>query len=194
MKLISATANPHKYKEMQQIMSDKIEILPRPSEIPEIIEDAPDLFGNAHLKALGVMEATGMPVIADDTGLEVEALNGEPGVLSARYAGPSARSEDNIQKLLTELADVPMINRGARFRTAIVVLWPDKTFVTAEGIVSGKIALSPIGNSGFGYDSIFLPSEVPGKTFGEISDLEKNRISHRGRALKEIAKVLLSTS
>tara|TARA_Y100000996_G_scaffold387269_1_gene345906 strand:+ start:166 stop:750 length:585 start_codon:yes stop_codon:yes gene_type:complete len=194
MKLVSATANPHKYKEMQQILSGKIEILPRPPEIPEIVEDAPDLLGNATLKALGVMEATGMPAIADDTGLEVEVLNGEPGVLSARYAGPDARSEDNIKKLLVELTNVPLVRRGARFRTVIVVLWPDETSVTAEGIVFGKIALSPVGNLGFGYDSIFLPSEIPGKTFGEISDSEKNRISHRGRALKEIAKVLLHTS
>ena len=96
MKLISATANPHKYKEMQQILPGKIELLPRPPEIPEIVEDAPDLLGNATLKALGVMKVTGMPVIADDTGLEVEVLNGEPGVLSARYAGPDAQSEDNL--------------------------------------------------------------------------------------------------
>ena len=193
MKLISATANQHKYKEMQQILSGKIELLPRPPEIPEIIEDAPDLQGNAHLKAQGIMEATGKPAIADDTGLEVEALNGEPGVLSARYAGPHAGPEDNIKKLLSELSDVPMVQRGARFRTVIVVLWPDETFITAQGIVSGKIALSPAGTLGFGYDSIFLPSEIPGKTFGEISDSEKNQISHRGRALKKIADLLLST-
>ncbi len=193
MKLISATANQHKYKEMQQILSGKIELLPRPPEIPEIIEDAPDLQGNARLKAQGVMEATGKPAIADDTGLEVEVLNGEPGVLSARYAGPHAGPEENIKKLLSELSDVPMVQRGARFRTVIVVLWPDETFITAQGIVSGKIALSPAGNLGFGYDSIFLPSEIPGKTFGEISDSEKNQISHRGRALKQIAQLLLST-
>ena len=148
---------------MQQILSGKIELLPRPPEIPEIIEDAPDLQGNAHLKAQGIMEATGKPAIADDTGLEVEALNGEPGVLSARYAGPHAGPEDNIKKLLSELSDVPMVQRGARFRTVIVVLWPDETFITAQGIVSGKIALSPAGTLGFGYDSIFLPSEIPGK-------------------------------
>ena len=193
MKLISATANQHKYKEMQQILSGKIELLPRPPEIPEIIEDAPDLQGNAHLKARGIMEATGKPAIADDTGLEVEALNGEPGVLSARYAGPHAGPEDNIKKLLSELSDVPMVQRGARFRTVIVVLWPDETFITAQGIVSGRIAFSPAGTLGFGYDSIFLPSEIPGKTFGEISDSEKNQISHRGRALKQIANLLLST-
>ena len=93
---------------MQQILSGKIELLPRPPEIPEIIEDAPDLQGNAYLKAQGIMEATGKPAIADDTGLEVEALNGEPGVLSARYAGPHAGPEDNIKKLLNELSDVPM--------------------------------------------------------------------------------------
>ena len=178
---------------MQQILSGKIELLPRPPEIPEIIEDAPDLQGNAHLKAQGIMEATGKPAIADDTGLEVEALNGEPGVLSARYAGPHAGPEDNIKKLLCELSDVPMVQRGARFRTVIVVLWPDETFITAQGIVSGKIALSPAGTLGFGYDSIFLPSEIPGKTFGEISDSEKNQISHRGRALKQIANLLIST-
>ena len=146
------------------------------------------------MKAQGVMKVTGMPVIADDTGLEVEVLNGEPGVFSARYAGPDARSEDNIKKLLLELADIPMVRRGARFRTVIVVLWPDETFITAEGVVFGKIALAPIGNLGFGYDSIFLPSEIPGKTFAEISDSEKNRISHRGRALNDIAKLLLRTS
>ncbi|MBD30244.1 MAG: non-canonical purine NTP pyrophosphatase, RdgB/HAM1 family [Acidimicrobiaceae bacterium] len=194
MKLISATANPHKYKEMKQIMAGKVEILPRPSEIPEVIEDAPDLLGNACLKAQAVVKATGMPAIADDTGLEVEALNGEPGVLSARYAGPDAQSEDNIQKLLGELSNVTVDKRGAQFRTVIVVLWPDKTYVTAEGIVSGKIALSPRGNLGFGYDSIFLPSEVAGRTFGEISDSEKNKISHRSRALTEISRVLLSIS
>ena len=194
MKLISATANPHKYKEMKQIMAGKVEILSRPSEIPEVIEDAPDLLGNACLKAQAVVKATGMPAIADDTGLEVEALNGEPGVLSARYAGPDAQSEDNIQKLLGELSNVTVDKRGAQFRTVIVVLWPDKTYVTAEGIVSGKIALSPRGNLGFGYDSIFLPSEVTGRTFGEISDSEKNKISHRSRALTEISRVLLSIS
>ena len=173
MKLISATANQHKYKEMQQILSGKIELLP-PPEIPEIIEDAPDLQGNAHLKAQGIMEATGKPAIADDTGLEVEALNGEPGVLSARYTQSSCRTRGQHQKkLLSELSDVPMVQRGARFRTVIVVLWPDETFITAQGIVSGKIALSPAGTLGFGYDSIFLPSEIPGKTFGEISDSEK---------------------
>ena len=146
MKLISATANPHKYEEMQQILSGKIELLPRPPEIPEIVEDAPDLLGNATLKAHAVMTATGMPAIADDTGLEVEVLNGEPGVLSARYAGPDARSEDNIKKLLEELADVPMVRREARFRTVIVVLWPDETYVTAEGVVFGKIA--PLSDRG----------------------------------------------
>ena len=104
------------------------------------------------------------------------------------------RSEDNIKKLLLELVDIPMVRRGARFRTVIVVLWPDETLVTAEGAVPGKIALAPIGNLGFGYDSIFLPSEIPGKTFGQISDSEKNRISHRGRALNDIAKVLLSAT
>jgi len=179
---------------MKQIMAGKVEILPRPSEIPEVIEDAPDLLGNACLKAQAVVKATGMPAIADDTGLEVEALNGEPGVLSARYAGPDAQSEDNIQKLLGELSNVTVDKRGAQFRTVIVVLWPDKTYVTAEGIVSGKIALSPRGNLGFGYDSIFLPSEVTGRTFGEISDSEKNKISHRSRALTEISRVLLSIS
>ena len=115
MKLISATANQHKYKEMQQILSGKIELLPRPPEIPEIIEDAPDLQGNAHLKAQGIMEATGKPAIADDTGLEVEALNGEPGVLSARYAGPM-QGQRITSKVLSELSDVPMAQRGARFR------------------------------------------------------------------------------
>ena len=103
MKLISATANQHKYKEMQQILSGKIELLPRPPEIPEIIEDAPDLQGNAHLKARGIMEATGKPAIADDTGLEIDSLNGEPGVYSARYSGVDRNPDKNIELVLRKL-------------------------------------------------------------------------------------------
>ena len=186
MKLVSATANPHKYKEMKEILSGKIDLLPRPDEIPEIVEDASDLNGNALLKAQGIMKATGLPAIADDTGLEVEALNGAPGVHSARYAGPDANGGENIEKLLNELASVPMNERGARFRTIIVILFPDRSIITAEGIVSGKIALTPKGKLRFGYDSVFLPEEVPGKTFGELTNSEKNRISHRGKALQGI--------
>jgi XTP/dITP diphosphohydrolase len=192
MKLVSATANPHKHKEMMQILSGKVELLPRPIQIPEIVEDAPDLQGNAFLKAKAIMSATGMPTIADDTGLEVEFLDGRPGVHSARYAGKNAEPSDNIKKLLNELSEVPLEKRGARFRTVIVVLWPDEKLITSEGIVSGKIALAPSGNLGFGYDSIFLPSEIEGKTFGEISDLEKNAISHRGRALHAISSRLIT--
>ena len=190
MKLVSATANPHKYKEMMQILSGKVELLPRPVQIPEIVEDAPDLQGNAFLKAKAIMSATGLPAIADDTGLEVEFLDGRPGVHSARYAGEDAEPSDNIKKLLNELSEVPPEKRGARFRTVIVVLWPSEKLITSEGIVSGRIALAPSGNLGFGYDSIFLPSEIEGKTFGEISDLEKNAISHRGRALHAISSRL----
>ncbi|MBT94612.1 MAG: non-canonical purine NTP pyrophosphatase, RdgB/HAM1 family [Acidimicrobiaceae bacterium] len=190
MKLVSATANPHKYKEMVQILSGKVELLPRPSVIPEIVEDAPDLQGNALLKAKAIMRATGMPAIADDTGLEVEFLDDRPGVHSARYAGMDAEPSDNIEKLLKELSEVPLEKRGARFRTVIVVLWPDEKLITSEGIVTGRIALAPSGHLGFGYDPIFLPCEMEGKTFGEISDSKKNTISHRGRALNAIASML----
>ena len=106
MKLVSATANPHKYQEMREILSGKIDLLPRPDEIPEIIEDALDLEGNALLKAQGIMNATGLPAIADDTGLEVDVLNGAPGVHSARYAGPDANGGENIEKLLTIAPDM----------------------------------------------------------------------------------------
>ena len=121
MDLICASANPNKYEEMSQILSGVVNLIPRPMDIPEVVEDADDLLGNARLKAAAIQSATGYPAVADDTGLEVDALEGAPGVFSARYAGPNATYEDNVQKLLNEMKGVPLEKRSARFRTIALI-------------------------------------------------------------------------
>ena len=136
------------------------------------------------------MRETGEPAIADDTGLEVDALGGAPGVLSARYAGDGASYQDNIDKLLRELSTVPISQRTARFRTVALIAWPDGSERIAHGVVEGRIAIEPAGESGFGYDCVFLPDEGNGRTFAEMSNDEKNLISHRGRALRSLSTEL----
>ena len=190
MRLISATANPDKFVEIKEVLPDEIELVPRPPEIPDVVEDADDLTGNARLKAYAIMRETGEPAIADDTGLEVDALGGAPGVLSARYAGDGASYQDNIDKLLRELSTVPISQRTARFRTVALIAWPDGSERIAHGVVEGRIAIEPAGESGFGYDCVFLPDEGNGRTFAEMSNDEKNLISHRGRALRSLSTEL----
>ena len=188
MKLVSATANPHKYKEMKEILSGKIDLLPRPDEIPEIVEDASDLNGNALLKAQGIMKATGLPAIADDTGLEVDALDGAPGVYSARYAGKDPSYQDNVNKLLFELKGLKLEKRNARFRTVISYI-DDNVELHSEGVIEGVITLESKGKEGFGYDPVFQP-ESYSCTFAEMNHDEKNLISHRARALEKMKKIL----
>jgi XTP/dITP diphosphohydrolase len=145
------------------------------------------LEGNARLKATAVARATGMPAMADDTGLEVEALGGAPGVFSARFAGPGATYADNVSKLLAELAgQLESSARRARFRTVAVAAWPDGSEVVAEGVVQGWISLAPRGSAGFGYDPVFVPFEGDGRTFAEMSSTDKNSLSHRGRAFRAL--------
>jgi XTP/dITP diphosphohydrolase len=182
MELISASANPHKYTEMVQILTGVVNLKPRPLNIPEVAEDADNLEGNARLKAVAVQSATGCPAVADDTGLEVDALNGAPGVFSARYAGINATYEDNVQKLLHEMAEVSESDRTARFRTIALISWLDGSETIAEGVVEGRITFSPSGSRGFGYDAIFAPLCGDGKTFAEMEDAQKNALSHRGKA------------
>jgi|TARA_B100001540_G_scaffold129642_2_gene115585 XTP/dITP diphosphohydrolase len=189
MDLVCASANSHKYSEMVQILSGVVNLIPRPSEIPDVVEDADTLEGNARLKATAVRSATGCAAVADDTGLEVDALGGAPGIFSARYAGEDATDEDNVSKLLKEMSEVTGEGRSARFRTIALIAWEDGAETIAEGVVEGIIAATPSGVGGFGYDSVFIPTYGGGKTFAEMDDKEKNAISHRGaafRALKEL--------
>ncbi len=154
---------------------------------PEVIEDQPTLQGNALLKAAAAAQATGLPAVADDTGLEVEALGGAPGVYTARFAGPGADYRANMEALLGALRGVE--ERTARFRTVAAVIFPDGSRAVAEGELRGAIARAPRGEGGFGYDPIF---EVEGRTLAELGEEEKNRISHRARAVAALGRALRS--
>jgi len=190
-RLVCASANPDKVSEINEILASCGVILePRPATVPDVEEDAETLEGNARLKAVAIATATGSAALADDTGLEVDALNGAPGVRSARYAGEPSDSLANIEKLLNELqlagATTPQ-QRRARFRTVVLVRWPDGSETIAEGVVSGVIASALRGNGGFGYDPVFVPDDGDGRTFAEMNSTEKHAISHRGRALRALA-------
>lgn len=192
MRVVCASANPDKVDEIRAVLAPLgIELLPRPDHVAEVVEDAPTLEGNARLKAVAVCEATALPALADDTGLEVDALGGAPGVFSARYAGEGATYADNVAKLLDALGEVPEPEeRMARFRTVALLRFPDGREVIAAGWVDGTIALAPRGEGGFGYDPVFEPVEADGRTFAELSIEEKNAISHRARALRALAELL----
>ncbi len=186
MQLVLATANQDKARELAALL-EGFDVSPRPSHVPDVEESADTLEGNARLKAAAVMEATGAVAVADDTGLEVNALDGRPGVWAARYAGPGATYADNVDKLLGELEGVPPERRTARFRTVAVALFPDGREVVAEGAVTGTIAEAPRGTAGFGYDPVFVPDGGDGRTFAEMTIAEKSAVSHRGRALRALA-------
>ena len=193
MEVVLASANPDKAAEIQAILAAAVPglvVRPRPPEVPEVEEDAPDLVGNARLKAVALTEATGLPAVADDTGLEVDALGGAPGVFSARWAGEGATYADNVAKLLAELARHPGAPRTARFRTVAICRFPDGTEVVAEGTCQGTVPLAPAGGGGFGYDPVFVPDEGDGRTFAQMSPEEKHAVSHRGRAFRALADQL----
>jgi XTP/dITP diphosphohydrolase len=153
-------------------------------------ETGETLLENARIKALAAVALTRLPAIADDTGLEVDALHGAPGVHAARYAGPDAKYADNVAKLLRELAGVPPEQRTARFRTVCLAAWPDGTEMSADGILEGTITDAPRGTNGFGYDPVFVPKGET-RTYAELTDAEKNAISHRARAVRLLRKILL---
>ena len=185
-RFVLATANPDKAAEITRILRDAgapVELAPRPADVPDVEETGATLEANARLKAVGLATATGLPAIADDTGLEVDALGGAPGVYSARFAGPDATYADNCTLLLRRLDGVPPERRTARFATVALAHWPDGREAAALGTVEGTIADAARGEGGFGYDSVFIPDEGDGRTFAEMTKEEKNRISHRGRAL-----------
>ncbi len=191
---ILASANPDKAQEIREILHSEllhgdIELLPRPTHVPDVVEDGETLEDNARLKAKALVEATGLPSIADDTGLEVDALDGGPGVHAARYAGENATYEDNQRKLLAALDGLPDEKRGARFRTIALLRNPDGSEVIAEGVVGGIIAAEAKGD-GWGYDPIFIPNEGAGRRFAEMSSEEKHKLSHRGRAFRKLADLI----
>lgn len=194
---VLATTNPNKAREIGEIFAFcrvPAELLPRPTNVPDVDETEPTLLGNARLKAAALARATGVAAIAEDTGIEVEALGGEPGVRSARYAGEPADDEANVDKVLANLAGARgPEQRRARFVTVAVAMWPDGTEVVAEGSVEGWVAEGRRGRGGFGYDPVFVPWEGDGRTFGEMAEVSpeaKHALSHRGRAFRALAAKL----
>ena len=188
-KLVIASANPDKVAEIAIVLEGLAVLIPRPEGMPDVIEDGDDLEDNARLKAVAVCEFAGKPSVADDTGLEIDALNGAPGVYSARFAGADATYQQNVEKVLTDLDGVQMGQRTARFKTVAIVRYPDGRELIANGTVEGYIAQNPSGEEGFGYDPIFVPVEGDGSTFAQMGE-EKHRFSHRGRAFRNLGYIL----
>ncbi len=185
-KLLIATNNPGKAREYRALLADlPVEItFPAQEGLALEVEETGETFAaNARLKAVAFAQASGLPALADDSGLEVDALGGAPGVRSARYAGPGATDADRTRKLLAALADVPPGRRTARFRCVVALAWPDGVVQTAEGVCEGEIGFEPRGAHGFGYDPVFLVAGYGGRTMAELPPAEKNRISHRARAV-----------
>ncbi len=195
LRLVLATANPDKAAEILEILSSVpgLVLLPRPASVPEVEETGDTLLDNARLKARALVEASTTGAVADDTGLEVDALGGAPGVYSARFAGEHATYADNVAKLLDELDRVGAHQperRRARFRCVALVEYADGEEVWADGEVTGTIASRPVGEAGFGYDPVFVPDGFDGRTFAEMTSAEKHGVSHRGRAFRALADQL----
>ena len=196
-RLVVASSNPHKVAEIGLVLDGLAVLEPRPTGVPEVVEDGETLEANARLKAMAICKATGQSAVADDTGLEVDALGGAPGVHSARYAASNGSGVEgdavaNTTRLLYEMECIPVGRRTARFRTVALVRRPDGSELVATGTVEGYIAETPAGDGGFGYDPVFVPAEGDGRTFAEMGD-EKHAISHRGRAFRDLARRLVGT-
>jgi len=186
-RLAVASKNPDKVSEIEEILGSVglVDEIVRDLTWEDVEETGATLEENALLKARAVVEATGLPVVADDTGLEVVALGGGPGVHTARFAGPDATYSENVEKMLAEMDGLE--DRGARFRTVVALVFPDGVEMVAEGSVEGVITTAPRGSSGFGYDPIF---EVDGRTLAEMTSGEKNALSHRARAIRKLVRSL----
>jgi XTP/dITP diphosphohydrolase len=190
--ILLATRNPDKVRELAVLLGDlgiRIRTLADFPAAPEVEEDGATCEANALKKAREIASATGIPSVADDTGLEVDALGGRPGVYAARYAGESATYVDNCRKLLKELDGVPPVRRTARFRTVAALATPAGYCHVATGALVGAIAEGFIGTQGFGYDPVFFVPEL-GRTLAELTSEEKNRISHRAKAFRSMADIL----
>lgn len=184
---VLASKNKHKAEEIASILGEGFSIITQDMTEAvniDVVEDGNTFEENAVKKAESIAKATGLPTIADDSGLCVDALNGAPGVYTARYAGENATDEENISKLLSALSDVPVGERGAKFVCVIAVAEPDKETITFKGECHGSISLKPYGDGGFGYDPIFYVTNY-GATMAELEAHIKNAISHRSNALKE---------
>ena len=196
MKLLIATGNPHKVEAIQRILGDAPFELVTLSEFPDLEEPeetGTTFLANALLKSRYYCEATGLPALADDSGLEVDAMNGEPGVYSARFAGGDTPHSVKMAKVLELLADVPEEKRTARFRCVAAITFPDGKELHADGSMEGVIASAPSGSGGFGYDPIVYLPEL-GQTVAEISAAQKDRLSHRGKAFRALISQLLETT
>ncbi len=192
MDLVLATRNLDKAKEIRAFLDGldhRILTLEAFPSVPEVVEDGDSYEANAMKKALTVSKYTGKMSLADDTGLEVDALQGQPGLFSARFAGEDATYADNRRKLLSLMKDIPSQQRTARFRCVMVLAKPEGKARTVEGVVEGSITLEEKGEGGFGYDPVFYLPEV-GKTLAQLTFDEKNKISHRARALEKIREIL----
>jgi XTP/dITP diphosphohydrolase len=187
-RLVCATANPGKVAEIAALLSGLVELVPRPADVPDVVEDADTLIGNARLKAAAVCRATASAAVSDDTGLFVDALGGQPGVHSARFAGEPADDAANRAALLAALQGCA--DRRAHFATIAMIVRPDGTELVVEGRCAGRIATAERGGRGFGYDALFVPDDGDGRTFAEMSDTEKNRVSHRARAFAALVEAL----
>jgi XTP/dITP diphosphohydrolase len=192
LEVVLATNNPGKIAEIDEIMSGLAVRLLTKNEVgpwPDIAESGQSYLENALIKAHAVVNATGKAALADDSGIEVDALNGAPGIRSARFAGPNATDVQNNSTLARLMSEVPAENRSARYRCVAVVVLPEGTEVVAEGTCEGTIATGPAGEGGFGYDPWFIPAGYH-LTFGELSAEAKHRISHRGKALRQLVRRL----
>lgn len=188
-RLVSASANPHKVEEIAAILDGLVDLVPRPPDVPDVVEDAGTLEGNARLKAAAICRATGEAAVSDDTGLFVDALGGHPGVDTAYYAGPHASYAENRAKLLAAMHGTT--DRRAAFRTVVMVVRPDGTELVVEGRCDGTIATEERGERGFGFDPLFIPDDDgAGRTFSQMTDAEKNAISHRARAFHALLDAL----
>jgi XTP/dITP diphosphohydrolase len=194
IRAVLATRNDHKVEEVMRILQAEgvdIELIPLPDHAPDVAETESTFAGNALLKARSAAEATGLPAIADDSGLCVDALHGMPGVLSARWSGRHGDDAANLALVLAQLSEVPDARRGAQFVCAAAWVVPSSHEHVVEGVLEGTLAHEPRGSHGFGYDPVFMPQGYA-LTTAELRPHEKDAISHRGQALRALARTVLS--
>lgn len=193
--VVVATGNAHKVTEIEAILAPAMpgvafHALGELGDFPDPVENGDTFTENAVIKAQAACEETGLPAVADDSGLVVDALSGEPGIMSARWAGVHGDDARNNAKLMREMEGVADTGRTARFHSSVVLIYPDGTVLTGEGDCEGMIGREPRGENGFGYDPLFWPAETPGRTMAELEPSEKNAISHRAHALADLARQL----